>query len=60
MSYRIVSSRDGVDLDVTVPTASWAIIAATQDEEAGRLPVIVDDDGAELTLADFRIKHASI
>ena len=47
-----------MDLDVIVPTASWAIVAATQDVEAGRLPVIFDDDRAELSLADFRAKHA--
>jgi hypothetical protein len=60
MSYRIVSSRDGVDLDMTVPTAKWAIIAATQDVEVGRLPTIVDIDGDELSLVKFRIKHPDV
>ena len=47
-----------MDLDVTVPTASWAIIAATQDVEAGRAPMIVDDEGREMTLPEFAANHS--
>ena len=58
MTYRILSSRDGVELDLSVPTAGWAIAAAKQDQEAGRSPTIVDTDGVEMTLAEFRAKHS--
>jgi hypothetical protein len=47
-----------VELDLSVPTAGWAIAAASQDQEAGRSPTIVDDDGVEMTLAEFRAKHS--
>jgi hypothetical protein len=57
MAYRVISSRDGVDLDLSFPTVSWAIVAAKQDEDAGRSPMIVDENGFLMNLADFRVKH---
>jgi hypothetical protein len=57
MPYRVISSNEGVDLDVSVPTASWAISLCEQDIRAGRSPLIVDLDGSELTLAEFQATH---
>ena len=57
MPYRVISSNEGVDLDVSVPTASWAIALCEQDVRAGRTPLIVDLDGAELTLAEFQARQ---
>jgi hypothetical protein len=57
MPYRIISSNEGVDLDVSVPTRDWAIALYEQDVRAGRSPLIVDLDGAELSLAEFQARQ---
>ncbi len=46
-----------MDLDVSVPTRDWAIALYEQDVRAGRSPLIVDLDGAELSLAEFQARQ---